>query len=74
MQALSPGVSERYQRVGAFLDGRATSHEIDHNATAMEDIARRLRAREAPKASFCWHCRKPVHARSATCAFCGEKQ
>jgi hypothetical protein len=23
---------------------------------------------------FCWHGRKPLHARSETCAFCGEKQ
>jgi len=74
MHALAPDVAERYQRVSEFLDDLATSAEIDHNATAMEDIRRRLRAREAPKASFCWHCRKPVHARSNTCAFCGEKQ
>jgi hypothetical protein len=40
----------------------------------MEDIRRRLRAREVPKRGFCWHCRKPLHARSETCAFCGEKQ
>ena len=48
--------------------------EIDHKATEMEDIRRRLRAREVPKRGFCWHCRKPLHARSDTCAFCGEAQ
>ncbi len=61
-------------RAGELLDDLATSAEIDHNATEMEDIRRRLRAREVPKRGFCWHCRKPLHARSDTCAFCGEKQ
>ena len=29
----------------------------------MEDIRKRLKAREVPKKGFCWHCRKPLHAR-----------
>jgi serine/threonine protein kinase len=40
----------------------------------MHDIHSRLRAREAPQARFCWHCRKPLHARSDRCPFCGEAQ
>jgi eukaryotic-like serine/threonine-protein kinase len=40
----------------------------------VHDIHTRLRARETPKPSFCWHCRKPLHARSARCPFCGEAQ
>jgi serine/threonine protein kinase len=39
-----------------------------------EEIHSRLRARETPQASFCWHCRKPLHARSDRCPFCGEAQ
>jgi eukaryotic-like serine/threonine-protein kinase len=38
------------------------------------DIQNRLRARETPQPRFCWHCRKPLHARSARCPFCGEAQ
>ncbi len=34
----------------------------------------RLRARETPPAGFCWHCHKPLHARSSRCPFCGENQ
>jgi serine/threonine protein kinase len=41
---------------------------------AVQDIHTRLRARETPKPTFCWHCRKPLHARSARCPFCGEAQ
>jgi serine/threonine-protein kinase len=37
-------------------------------------IQTRLRARDAPAARFCWHCRKPLHARSDKCPFCGENQ
>ena len=37
-------------------------------------VAARLRQREAPPARFCWHCRKPLHARTDRCPFCGEAQ
>jgi hypothetical protein len=39
-----------------------------------QDIHLRLKAREAPQPRFCWHCRKPLHARSDRCPFCGEGQ
>lgn len=38
------------------------------------DIRSRLRARETPPPRFCWHCRKPLHARADRCPFCSEKQ
>jgi serine/threonine protein kinase len=34
----------------------------------------RVRSRETPAAKFCWQCRKPLHARSDRCPFCGEAQ
>jgi len=40
----------------------------------VQDIQTRLRARETPQPRFCWHCRKPLHARSDRCPFCGEGQ
>ena len=40
----------------------------------VQDIHNRLRARETPQPRFCWHCRKPLQARSARCPFCGEAQ
>ncbi len=74
MKALAPEVRDRYQRAGELLDDLATAGEIDHKATELEDIRKRLKAREVPKKGFCWHCRKPLHARSDSCPFCGEKQ
>jgi serine/threonine-protein kinase len=74
MKSLAPALTDRYQRVSELLDDLTTAAEIDHTASEMEDIRRRLRAREVPRKGFCWHCRKPLHSRSDTCAFCGEKQ
>jgi serine/threonine-protein kinase len=39
-----------------------------------EDIQSRVRARDGPLSRFCWHCRKPLHARADRCPFCGELQ
>ena len=47
MKAIAPELSERYQRAGELLDDLSTSAEIDHNATAMEDIRKRLKARRS---------------------------
>jgi hypothetical protein len=34
----------------------------------------RVKARESAQGRFCWNCRKPLHARSDRCPFCGESQ
>jgi hypothetical protein len=39
-----------------------------------EDIQTRLKARETLQPRFCWHCRKPLHARADRCPFCSEAQ
>ena len=39
------------------------------------EIQTRLKARDAPMSpKFCWHCRKPLHARASRCPFCSEAQ
>jgi predicted amidophosphoribosyltransferase len=40
----------------------------------VQEIQTRLKARETPQPRFCWHCRKPLHARADRCPFCGEAQ
>ncbi|MDX1430281.1 MAG: serine/threonine-protein kinase [Rhodothermales bacterium] len=74
LKALSPEISSRYQHAHELLDDLGTASEIDHRASRLEDILLRLRAREKSAAGFCWNCRKPLHARSASCPFCGEQQ
>ena len=47
----------------------------DSAATSMvRDIHARLRPPATPAAGFCWHCRKPLHARADRCPFCHEAQ
>jgi len=48
--------------------------DAEAGAAVAQDIHLRLKAREAPLPRFCWHCRKPLHARSDRCPFCGEAQ
>jgi serine/threonine protein kinase len=90
LKAMAPDVSARYQRASDLLAdilalGREASSRRAARVAAAEpagaavgsplhDIHSRLRARETPQARFCWHCRKPLHARSHRCPFCGEAQ
>ena len=74
MKAIAADLGARYQRASELLEDLATAGDIDHKATELEDIRKRLKAREVPKKGFCWHCRKPLHARSGSCPFCGEAQ
>ena len=87
MRALAPDLTVRYQRASDLLEellaarapavrgGRKrTAVGLDLAESNVADIQSRLKARETPQARFCWHCRKPLHARSDRCPFCNEVQ
>jgi len=88
LKAMAPEITARYQRASDLLNDilgarepaarRAVRRISTTAATADEHVAEiqsRLKAREdTPQSRFCWHCRKPLHARSDKCPFCGEKQ
>jgi len=87
MKAMAPEITARYQRASDLLDdvlaarvttarrgARQTPTAVEAVSAETQDIQNRLRAREAPQPRFCWHCRKPLHARSDRCPFCGEAQ
>src|SRR4051812_14057379 len=90
MKAMAPEPAARYQRATDLLEdvlaARAATRtpqpaSIPRGAAAgrvgrddPQSIQTRLRARETPSARFCWHCRKPLHARTDRCPFCNEKQ
>jgi serine/threonine-protein kinase len=84
MKAMAPDAAARYQRAGDLLDAllayRLTSRAPRAAGTPARPIEgvpglqERLRPRETPQARFCWHCRKPLHARTSRCPFCGESQ
>ena len=86
---MAPDVTARYQRAADLLDdvlaARTPARAPDAPGVAArrppaarrddaQGIQTRLRAREAPAARFCWHCRKPLHARTDRCPFCSETQ
>jgi eukaryotic-like serine/threonine-protein kinase len=88
VKALAPEIHARYQRASDLLDdllaargttSKRTTREAAADATGglteeVQEIHTRLKARETPQPRFCWHCRKPLHARSDRCPFCGENQ
>jgi eukaryotic-like serine/threonine-protein kinase len=90
MKAMAPDPTARYQRatdlMNDVLAARSSTRTPQPGAVARtgggrvanrddaQSIQSRLRARDAPAARFCWHCRKPLHARTDRCPFCNEKQ
>ncbi|MDE3154694.1 MAG: protein kinase [Acidobacteriota bacterium] len=68
----APGTPTPARRPAAAPE--ASSAGVSFGAEAVQDIHSRLRARDTPQPRFCWHCRKPLHARSDRCPFCGEAQ
>jgi serine/threonine protein kinase len=88
MRAMAPLTANRYARAGEMLEDLlasrarsvatrprgATEAARPGEVERLEDVQERLRAREAPQPRFCWQCRKPLHARSDRCPFCGEAQ
>ena len=84
LRALAPDLTIRYPRAADLLDdvlaqrapvarrpGQAAVAAADGQVA---DIQSRLKARETQQSRFCWHCRKPLQARTARCPFCGEEQ
>lgn len=89
LKAMAPDIRSRYQRASQLLDDVLAIRSLDERharrtpplgtprpdaAHAPDDLHVRLKARESPPPRFCWHCRKPLHARSDRCPFCGEHQ
>jgi len=85
LKAMAPDIPSRYQRAADLLNDVLTARNGRRRAARQpaaletvpadaQDIQMRLKAREAPQPRFCWHCRKPLHARSDRCPFCGEAQ
>ena len=86
LRAMKPDANDRYQRAEDLLKdllaARPTPARRGSRGTAAgepsseadTDRSERIRSRETPQSRFCWHCRKPLHARTSRCPFCGESQ
>lgn len=88
LKAMAPAITDRYQRASDLLEDvlgarsapvrkvTRSGHAAETTAEERGDSQGRARPREAAAAPsrFCWHCRKPLHARADRCPFCGESQ
>jgi eukaryotic-like serine/threonine-protein kinase len=74
LRALSPDLTVRYPRAGDVMKDVLATREDMIVRRGADDIQVRLKARQIPQAKFCWHCSKPLQARTAKCPFCGEAQ
>ena len=83
LKALEPDMTQRFQRASDLLNETLAARETaPRRATRssssgddqVAEIQSRLKARETPAPRFCWHCRKPLHARTDRCPFCSESQ
>ncbi|HET9266323.1 MAG TPA: protein kinase [Vicinamibacterales bacterium] len=90
LRAMAPELPARYQRASDLLEAilavrTPRARRMPPSPTPPEPAARparegaqgiqtRVRARDTPTPKFCWQCRKPLHARSDRCPFCGEAQ
>ncbi len=87
MHAMAPDVTARYQRATELLDDLIAARPRVVSRPADQAVAQRSPRRDeertrqsrlgvaaAAAPRFCWHCRKPLHARSDHCPFCGETQ
>jgi serine/threonine-protein kinase len=90
LKAMAPEIPSRYQRASDLLDDllavrepaprrasrplRTPTPQADALQSVVLEVQTGVKARETPQPRFCWHCRKPLHARSDRCPFCGENQ
>ena len=89
MKAMAPDLTARYQRATELLEDVLSARSAARTPAPVgvraaggagkgrddaQSIQSRLRARDSPAARFCWHCRKPLHARTDRCPFCNESQ
>ncbi len=89
MRAMAPDLTARYQRAPDLLEDVLAARTLVRSRRApsaaprgmsqdprepLHGVQSRIRTRESPAARFCWQCRKPLHARTDRCPFCGEIQ
>jgi eukaryotic-like serine/threonine-protein kinase len=69
-----PRPRARAEHKAAVASNAAPAKEAGSRSREDTGPLSRVRSRETPAAKFCWQCRKPLHARSDRCPFCGETQ
>lgn len=73
MNCLAAKVEDRYERPSEIIRDIHKFRGKDASKTEIDDIRRRIKAREKQEAQLCWNCRKPLPYKAQKCPYCGEK-
>ncbi len=74
VKAMSRDLSQRYHGADELLMDLKHIRSTPQRQRELNDIRARIAARETPKESFCFNCRRPLPKRAITCPFCGQRQ
>ncbi len=73
MKCLSSKIEERYTRASEIIRELSAFKGKDLKKSEIEDIMRRIKARERNIAEHCWNCRRPLPYKARICPHCGER-
>jgi eukaryotic-like serine/threonine-protein kinase len=73
MKCLDSKKDNRYQGAGEIIEALAQFRGTDAKKTEIEDIRRRIQAREHKHTAYCWNCHKPLPYKSTRCPYCNEE-
>lgn len=72
MKCLASQIEDRYQDPSEITKDISKFKGKDAKKSELDDIRRRIQARESRKDKLCWNCRKPMPHKSEKCPYCGE--
>jgi len=72
MKCLATKVEDRYQKASEIIRDISRFKGKDQKKSEIEDIWRRIKARERHASPLCWNCRRPLPYKTKNCPHCGE--
>lgn len=72
MKCLAPRSEDRYERPSEIARDIQNFRGKDAQKSEIDDIRRRIKAREIQRSQLCWNCRKPLPYKAQECPHCGE--
>ncbi|MFP4082761.1 MAG: protein kinase domain-containing protein [Candidatus Aminicenantes bacterium] len=72
MKCLAREVGDRYQRPSEIIRALISFKGKDSKESEIEDIMKRIRARDRATSQLCWNCRRPLPYKAKNCPHCGE--
>ncbi len=73
MRCLSPKGEDRYDNPAEITRAISQFKGKDASKSELDDIRRRIKARERERRMICWNCRRPLPLKAENCPHCGEK-